>query len=235
MRGVKRLHRVVGIALLLSARRRLTAEELSKHFAVSLRTIYRDIAALADAGYPLLGTAGDGYTLSPAAHLRPLALTADEAEVLTLGARMLETIADAPVAERVRSATAKLEAVLAIEAVRRLRTHRRTVVMAGEPEGDPGPLALVLSAVSEQRVLAIGYDGIARGERTEREIEPLGLVRLGRYWLVPAYCRLREDVRGFRLDRMREARLTGEVFTPREGVTLEAMRERAHRERQGGG
>jgi len=55
---------------------------------------------------------------------------------------------------------------------------------------------------------------VARGDTTRREIEPLGLVRLQDYWMVPAYCRLRRDLRVFRVDRVREARLTGETFQP---------------------
>lgn len=42
-------------------------------------------------------------------------------------------------------------------------------------------------------------------------------------WLVPAYCRLREDLRSFRADRILEARATGERFQPRPGYTLEDL------------
>ena len=58
--------------------------------------------------------------------------------------------------------------------------------------------AMLLEAVNDRKVLAIRYDGIARGKQTEREIEPIGLVRYANVWLVPAYCRLRHDLRVFR-------------------------------------
>jgi len=217
---MRRLERLLGIALLLSARRRLKAEELASHFDVSLRTVYRDVRALVEAGFPVAGAAGDGYLLPPGSHLRPLALGPAEAEALVMGARLLEAMADEALRERLRSSMAKLQAVLAPEAIRRLRESEMTVIMPLRSQA-AGPLALILEAVKERQVLSIVYHGIARGDATPREIEPLGLVRLGQVWLVPAYCRLREDLRSFRADRMLEARATGELFAPRPGLTLE--------------
>jgi predicted DNA-binding transcriptional regulator YafY len=218
---VKRLERLVGMALLLSARRRLRAEELAGRFDVSLRTVYRDVRSLQDAGFPVAGTAGDGYVLPAGSQLRPLALDAAEAEALALGARLLDTAADRPLRDRLRTALAKLEAILAPEAVRRLRDRESTVLMPKLATGDAGPVSVLLEAVSDRRVLHLAYQGLARTESTRREIEPLGLVRLGNVWLVPAYCRLRQDLRVFRTDLIVEARLTGETFVPREGLTLE--------------
>jgi len=86
---------------------------------------------------------------------------------------------------------------------------------------------LLLDAIDERRVVAIVYDD-GKGERTTREIEPLGLLRLGP-WTVPAWCRLRDDARVFRLDRIRAVRLTDERFAPRPGVDLEALARRGGR------
>src|SRR5262249_17975274 len=119
--SMKRLDRLLSIALLLSARRRLKAAELAARFEVTLRTVYRDARAVPEAGFPVVGSAGDGYLLPPGSQLRPLALEPAEAEALTIGGRLLETLADAALRARLQSAMTKLEAVLAPEAVRRLR------------------------------------------------------------------------------------------------------------------
>ncbi len=216
-----RLERLVGIALVLSARRRLRADELAGRFEVSLRTIYRDVRALQAAGFPVVGTAGDGYLMPAGSQLRPLALDPAEAEALVLGARLLDPVADARLRDRLRGAMAKLEAVLAPEAVRRVRDRERSVLVPGGRSRSPGPITLLLEAVHDRRVLEVVYHGLARGDATRREIEPLGLVRLGEVWLVPAYCRLRQDLRVFRADRMLEARPTGAAYVPRPGLTLE--------------
>jgi predicted DNA-binding transcriptional regulator YafY len=216
-----RLERLLGIALMLSARRRLKAQDLAREFEVGLRTVYRDVHALQEAGFPIVGTAGDGYLLPAGSQLRPLALDPGEAEALVMGARLLETLADARLREQLKSAGLKLEAVLGPEAVRRVRDHQSTVLMPSLRPREPGPLSLLLQAVKERRVLRVRYHGVVRGGTTEREIEPLGVVRLGEVWLVPAYCRLREDLRAFRVDRMLKAEATGEAFEPRPGLGLE--------------
>jgi predicted DNA-binding transcriptional regulator YafY len=225
-RAVKRLTRLVSMALLLSARRRLRAEELAAHFDVSLRTIYRDMASLEEAGFPVAGTAGDGYTIPAAAQLRPLGFEPDEAEALVLAARVLGASARDSLGTHLQSAVAKLEAGLTPEAVRRLRDHRRTVILPGSDQRSHGPLGVLLEAIHDRRVVHIEYDGLARGESTARDIEPLGLVRLGAWWLVSAYCRLRQDVRSFRSDRIRRVEPRDETFAPREGMTLEELVER---------
>lgn len=214
-----RLERLISIALLLSARRRLRAEDLSEEFQVSLRTVYRDIRTLQETGFPVIGAAGDGYRLPPTTQLRPLAFEPVEAEALVMGARLLESLVDSPIKNRLRSATAKLEAVLTPQAIQRVSELRDRVVI--EPRSqNSGPLAMLLETVNDRKVLAIRYDGIARGKRTEREIEPIGLIRYANVWLVPAYCRLRQDLRVFRADRIVEAKLTGEEFKPRPNLTL---------------
>jgi predicted DNA-binding transcriptional regulator YafY len=218
---VTRLSRLLAIALTLSARRRLRAEDLARRFGVSLRTVYRDVRALEAAGFPIAGTAGDGYRLPPGSQLRPLALEPEEAEALVMGARLLGQAADAPLRARLRAAASKLEAVLAPEAIRRVREHESSVVIAPVESRDAGPLTLFLDAVKRRRVVAIRYAGLARGATTERAIEPLGVVRLGDVWMVPAYCRLRQDLRIFRVDRVLAAQDSGERFEPRPGLSLE--------------
>lgn len=196
---------------------------MAAHFGVSLRTVYRDLRALQESGFPVVGTAGDGYLLPPGSGLRPLALDPAEAEALVMGARLLERAVDDTIKDTLQGAVAKLEAVLGPEAVRRLRDHRSSVRMPVLRSRAEGPLSLVLEAVREREVLEVVYHGVARGESVRREIEPLGLVRMETSWLVPAYCRLREDLRVFRADRILEARVTGERFEPRPGATLEDL------------
>jgi predicted DNA-binding transcriptional regulator YafY len=218
---VKRLERLLGIALLLSARRRLKAEELARYFGVSLRTVYRDVRALQEGGFPVAGVPGDGYSLPPGSHLRPLALSPGEAEALAMGARLLSGVADNALQARLHSAAVKLEAALGPEAVRGVRDHESTVLMPFLGLKDPGPLTLLMEAVKRREVVTIRYHGVSRGMTTERTIEPLGVVRLGDVWLVPAYCHLREDLRVFRVDRMLKAEATGKHFALRPGVSLE--------------
>jgi predicted DNA-binding transcriptional regulator YafY len=206
---------------MLSARRRLKADDLARRFGVSLRTVYRDVRGLQEAGFPVAGAAGDGYLLPSGSLLRPLALEPGEAEALVMGARLLGSLADETLRSRLQSASTKLEAALGPEAVRGVRDQESTVLVHSLRPAKPGPLTELLEAVKRREVVAIRYHGVGRGMTTERSIEPLGVVRLGEVWMVPAYCRLRADLRIFRVDCILKAKATGERFTPRPGLSLE--------------
>lgn len=222
---MKRFDRLLAMALALSARKRLRAEDLQREFNVSVRTVYRDLRALAEAGFPIEGTPGDGYTVPASTMLKPLTLTSDEAEALLIATRLLEAGGDEALRARLLTAVVKLESALSVEAARRLRQTRRKVLSV---EGRRTiPLAPLLAAINDRQVLRISYDGIARGERTERTIEPLGMVRFQDTWQVAAYCRLREDLRVFRADRIAALTPTGERYEDRPGLGFEDFVKRA--------
>ena len=65
----------MAIVMHLQGRRVVRAEELATHFEVSVRTVYRDIAALGEAGVPITGEAGVGYCLVKGYHLPPVSLS----------------------------------------------------------------------------------------------------------------------------------------------------------------
>ena len=74
-----RLSRLTAIQTMLQARQLLTAREVADKFDISLRTVYRDIRALARAGVPICTEEGRGYTLVAGYTLPPVALSEREA------------------------------------------------------------------------------------------------------------------------------------------------------------
>jgi predicted DNA-binding transcriptional regulator YafY len=212
VRLVRRLERLLAIALFLGARRRVLAREVAQKFEVSLRTVYRDMRALTAAGFPIEGTAGDGYRLTQDSYFRPLALTTDEAEALSLAAYGYGATVSASLREPLARATTKLEASLDRTARTRVRDLDRRVVVPPFTRA-LGPDAKVLEALRDHRAAKITY-APAREKRTVREVEPLGLVCRGDAWWLVAYCRLRRDARAFRLDAI-TAWHTLAAFPPR--------------------
>ena len=94
---------------LLRRKSTVTARELSENLEVSERTIYRDIRDLAASGVPIEGEAGVGYVLKSGFDLPPLMFKESEIEALVLGARIVESWADAELADSATDAIAKIE------------------------------------------------------------------------------------------------------------------------------
>ncbi len=85
---MSRTHRLFDILQALRRRRRpVSGAELAREAGVSLRTLYRDIAALQAMGAEIEGEPGVGYVLRPGFLLPPLMFSEEEIEALALGAR----------------------------------------------------------------------------------------------------------------------------------------------------
>lgn len=210
----------------LQGRRLVRAEDMAAHFDVSVRTIYRDIAALGEAGVPITGEAGVGYSLVRSYHLPPVMLTADEAAALFVGAEMVRQFTDASVCEPMNAALDKLRAVLPRDRQEHVeRLARQTVVMgkmrsvATDPAAQPWLLA-VQRGVAQRRVLRVEYRGAGGAAETRRDVEPLGVVFSGGAWYLVAWCRLRRDVRHFRTDRIKRLEMLAEMFPARTEFSL---------------
>lgn len=74
--------------------REITAEALAEMFSVSIRTVYRDVAALRRQGVPIVGEPGIGYHLGDDALVEGLRLSTDEIRALIAVTRKALAIAD---------------------------------------------------------------------------------------------------------------------------------------------
>ncbi len=210
---------------LRSLRPPVTAARLAECTGVSQRAIYRDIAALRAAGALIDGQAGYGYTLSEDPILPPQTLTRLEMEAVILGLSSVQAEGDAELAAAAREALAKITAALP----ERARHHARHAALRAA-RVDPKPAlftdpGVVRRAMWHERALDIAYTDAA-GVRTDRRIWPLSVVFFERALIVLAFCRLREDFRAFRLDRIATLAETAESFRPRRAALLRAYLDR---------
>jgi len=222
---MNRVDRLVAIALRLQSRRVVRAEDLAAHFEISVRTIYRDLAALGEAGIPIVGEAGVGYSLMKGYHLPPVMFTAEEASALFFGEKLVEQFTDASLRKQMESALLKIRSVLPRDRQDYLDRLERATAVLNRPSHTVPRLASealipVQRALAERRVLALDYLGGQRREVTCREVEPLGLVYYADNWHLIAYCRLRQDVRDFRTDRIQKLDLRAERFTGHANFSL---------------
>ncbi len=215
---MKRLDRLLAIALFLGARRRARASDVAERFKVTPRTVYRDMQSLREAGFPIEGNAGDGYRLSQASYLRPLALDEDEADALAIAAQALAASVDGRMREALVTATAKLHAALGPEALRRVAQLEARIVVPPFVRST-APTGIMLTAIRERHAAAIQYLDPRNGKRTQRTIEPVGFVCRGDAWWLVAWCRLRKGARAFRVDCVSKWKGAGS-FAPRAGFSF---------------
>ncbi|HEY6476157.1 MAG TPA: transcriptional regulator, partial [Polyangia bacterium] len=210
--------RLLRLLTLLQTRRSWTGPELGARLEITSRTLRRDVDRLRSLGYPVDSTSGvaGGYRLGAGTELPPLLLDDEEALAVSLGLRTGAAGSVSGMEEVSLRALAKLEQVLPARLRRRLSAlHASIVPLArGGPMVDGQTLAAIAAACRDNQRLAFGYRG-NDGARSNRRIEPSGLVHTGWRWYLVAWDLDREDWRTFRVDRI-EAKVTpGATFFPR--------------------
>ena len=219
MRRADRLFLI--IHALRGCRSAMTAQQLAGTLHVSLRTIYRDVADLQLSGVPIEGEAGIGYMLRKGSDIPPLMFNADELEALVVGTRFVRAFGGERLGLAASAALLKIEAVLPPHLRER---SRRTRIYAPELDNRieaSGMIDRLHATVEARQVLRLQYRDPS-GNETAREVEPLCLTFWGGSWTLGAWCRLREDFRNFRPDRIVGVETTGEVFAEVAGRDLNA-------------
>ncbi len=205
MRRADRLFLI--IHSLQGRRTALPARRLADSLAVSLRTIYRDVADLQLSGVAIEGEAGVGYLLRKGSDIPPLMFTAEELEALVVGTRFVRAFAGTRLATAAHAALTKIEAVLPDEL--RARSKRSRIFAPG---GWSTPRMLIdqlHEAIEQRQVVQLNYRD-ETGKSSLREVEPLCLAFWGGAWTLGTWCRLRSDFRNFRPDRITELLPTNE-------------------------
>lgn len=201
---MNRTDRLLAIVLELQARGHARAEDLARTFEVSKRTVYRDITALSEAKVPIIASPGSGYRLMDGYFLPPLTFTPDEAAILVLGVQAVRHTVDAPFRDAVLTALRKLEVVLPPEARRQVQALHETMRIVGgwASTEDADKLGRLRDAVLERRVVRLRYHSPRYDQPSERDVEPYALLHYRDVWHLTGFCRLRGDMREFRLDRI---------------------------------
>jgi len=111
---MSRENRLATIAIMLSAGQRLRAADLAQRFAISERTVYRDMQRLADQGFPLAAIPGPngGYAMFSTGAARNVHLELDEAVSLAIGAALASRVVSRDDGGAARRALAKIQAAL---------------------------------------------------------------------------------------------------------------------------
>lgn len=208
-----RASRLLSILTTLQARGQVTAPELADACEVSVRTIYRDIDALAAAGIPVYADRGaeGGYRLLDGYRVRLNGLSQPEAEALFMTGLPGPAAAlglDAAMLAAQTKLMAALPANLRPNASRmQERFHLDAPSWFGEAE-QPKHLRAIAGALLRENLIEIRYQSW-RAER-RRRVAPLGLVLKGGNWYLAGY--IDGSVRTYRVARVLDCSVLDERF-----------------------
>jgi predicted DNA-binding transcriptional regulator YafY len=222
---------------LLDAPAGVTVEDAARDLDCVVRTIWRDLRVLQDAGFPVYDEpAPDGrrglWRINPEFKARlPVKLSLSELAALLMSRRLLAPLGASVLGPAVSSAFDKIAGVLSRDALALLDAMKETVGVRTLGAKLEVPVADVLpkiqAALVERRRLRMRYHSRSSGEEGERDVDPYHLTYFDGGLYMVAYCHTRKDVRLFAAERIRAAEPLRQRFEVKNGFDLEAFLDRA--------
>lgn len=191
---------------MLKSKRILTAADIAKKFDISVRTVYRDIRTLESSGIPVITIDGRGYTIMEGYTLPPLMFTEAEANALITAGHLIDKTKDTSLSKNFQGALVKIKSVIrsGIKAKSDLLSDRILILEKGKSIKTSSSLSDLQLAITNNTIIKIVYQKPDDSLVTSRLIEAHVLCYLNENWILIAWCRLRNDFRAFRIDRMQK-------------------------------
>jgi predicted DNA-binding transcriptional regulator YafY len=230
---VSRADRLDLLLRVLRDRPGITAPQLAERVGASTRSVFRDLGVLRERGYPIESSRGrgGGLRLHPLWGLGRVPFSAEDALATLLGLAVAEGLGLPVFGDGVRSARARVVSAFPSSEHQRLR-RLRARLLVGPPASDavrssygaPEPAAMreLQAAFVRDRVMELEYQKPDE-PATRRRVEPHALLLNWPAWYLLSHDRLRQDVRTFRLDRIRAVRGEAEIFVPRPAAVVGAI------------
>jgi Predicted transcriptional regulator len=221
-----RVHRMISILLLIEAKGKIKAKELAEELETSIRTVYRDIDALCEAGIPLTTDTGpnggihflEGYTVGIKN------LNGEDIINLYLNGMGVKADKESEMAMKVNSALLKFQKNISTELNEDLNTVKKRFYVDDIPWwGEKHKLHNIdtlMQAVWQSKKLKITYKKNNK-EITTRDIRPYGIVINEMDWYLIAYCEKSNDIRTFKCARITECRCQIDQFIVPENFSVE--------------
>lgn len=217
-----RIDRMLGITIILLGREKVTARELAQRFEVSLRTIYRDIDAIQQAGIPVvcLSGSGGGYSLMENYAVDRRLLNFEDMAAILTALRGVRNMAFTLASPGLESTFEKISSLVPQDKAQEMEQHLERLVIDYLPwdtsSKQTAQFRMISQAIANNELLTLTYRNL-RGMTNVRVIEPMTLLFKGYTWYLYAYCRMQNDFRIFRLTRILRLEPTSQQFRRREG------------------
>lgn len=217
---LKKLDRVTAILTQLQSKPLVRAQDLAGRFEVSIRTIYRDIKTLENAGIPIIGEAGSGYSLMDGYKLPPVMFSREEVLSFITAEKLMQKFSHRSLGNHYQTAMEKLRSVLRNSDKNLIQNIEHQIdIFDYSPKSDDtvkNIIPIILDSIAEKKQLSIEYQRVDANV-SSRTIEAVGIFYEFTYWYIMAFCTLRKDFRQFRVDRIMKISKTEIPFSQEYG------------------
>lgn len=223
---MNRIDRLTAIIVMLQSKRIVKASEIADKYEISIRTVYRDIRALEEAGVPIGAEAGLGYYIMDGYSLPPVMFTKEEAGSILLAQKLMSKFSDKSSLKAYERVTDKIKSILpekessyweCLDA----QTHVFQQPVKPTSEFPNHFLSSVQKALHERHCIIIEYYSFHNDTTNKRVVEPLGITFYSNTWHMVAFCQLRNDYRDFRIDRIKKLSVIDKNFNEHAQFSLE--------------
>jgi predicted DNA-binding transcriptional regulator YafY len=200
---MNRIDRLVAILTTLQSRKFVTAKFIADKYEISERTVYRDLKALGEIGVPIDFEANKGYSILQGFFLPPISLTSEEANALVLITTLSDKFADKTTRKNIENAIGKIKSVLRKTDKDNADFLQSQIRIYKPPTetNSPDYLTTIQKSITNKQILYIEYTN-NNSEKSQREIEPIGLTFYSNQWHLVAWCWIRKDYRDFKVNQI---------------------------------
>jgi predicted DNA-binding transcriptional regulator YafY len=225
------------LKVLESHKRGLSAAQISARLGVPVRTVYRDLESIHDAGFPIYNDREDKNSywkfVEGFKSDLPLPLTATELMSLHMSRDILRVFEGTIFQESIESLFDKVQASLPAETIRYLETIAKKFRVGLAPAKDyrsfRHQIAALSDATAQKKRVEIRYKALSTGEESKRTVDPYQMWAMNGTFYLIGYCHLRGTVRTFAMDRIKDFTVLGESFDMPEDFSLEDYLQTAFR------
>jgi len=211
---MNRINRITAILTQLQSKRVVTAKSIAERFEISLRTVYRDIRTLEQAGVPIGSENGIGYFIVEGYRLPPIMFTEEEANAMITADKLVNQKNEKSLTKNYTSALIKIKSVLRNQQKKKIELLEERIGADNKYKINPKSdyLSKIQTGITDFLELHLTYKSIYKNETTKRNVKPLALYFTENDWILIAYCMLRKDIREFRLDKIETLQITSIAF-----------------------
>jgi predicted DNA-binding transcriptional regulator YafY len=197
-----------------------SAAELASEMEANPRTIYRDLDALQEAGFPIYTERVDGKNLwsllDTMKHQIPIPFNLMELMALYFSRDMMKVFKDTVFYDNLESLFNKIKATLPKESLTYLGKTEQILQMGIKPYKDYGRFREIINRVSEAAIqkksIEIVYYTMSRKKESRRKVDPYRIWFFNGTFYLIGFCHFRKEVRIFALDRIKMLHQTKDSF-----------------------